>query len=129
MSLISTKGGSGSVSFGTFPVDGQNIEFFASAPPKPLQDLDDPAVVGPDSALVAYWWVSGTSVKAHANMAVSTISKNGITIPVLKNCKAISAWERLWKYVAPATPSPSSLVANVAEKAKAPAAKRARKSN
>ena len=124
LSSITTKGGSGSVGFGKFQVGDKKVELFANAPPKPLQDLDDPAEVGPDSALVAFWWVAPTNVKAQANMALSTISKNGIEIPVLKNCKAIPAWERLWKYVAPSTPSPTSLVA---EKAK-PAAKRARKS-
>ena len=67
--------------------------------PKPLFRKDGQVDVWPENALVAaYWWVCPTIKETEANMEEKLIVKNGISIPVLQNPKALEPHTKLWKY-------------------------------
>jgi hypothetical protein len=53
-------------------------------------------------AVVAFWWVVTTQVKAQANMSLEWVSKKGVNVPVLKNTADLQPFTKLLQFKAKA---------------------------
>ena len=60
--------------------------------------------------IAAFWWVSTTPDKKLANMALESITQNGIAVPVLKNTCELPRYSRLYVW---AKPKPKAPVKNI----------------
>ena len=96
---ISTKNTSSNtgVSLGT----ENGVELFALPVIKPSINKDAPAT-WPEHAMVSpFWWVGTVQNKTDANMDFTTITQNGIEVPVLSSVSDIPAHTRLVYFVKP----------------------------
>ena len=87
MSITTKNSSSGTgISFGQHSVDDKKVEFFALPVAKPQKE---DVKVGDDVVMAAFWWVissvNTTTDRKLANMALETITQNGVAVPVLKN--------------------------------------------
>ena len=83
-----------------------NDEFFilpVSKPPLECEDIDE-------FILAVFWWVSTTPDKKLANMALESITQNGIAVPVLKNSCDLPPYSRLYVW---AKPKPKAAAKNI----------------
>ena len=96
---ITTKNTTGSaLSLGSHEVSSESIEFFAVPPPKPV--IEKKGGISSDAILNAFWWVGTTAIKSEANMEMSSITKYGIDIPIMKNKVVLEPFTVLKKYKA-----------------------------
>ena len=95
---ISTKNSSSGagISLGSHDVCAEKIEFFVLPVPKPSSDTDK----FDDSALVAaFWWISQTSDKKLANMALEYVNHNGLELPMMRNTVDLAPSSKLYIWV------------------------------
>ena len=54
---------------------------------------------GDKSVVAAFWWVSTTTDKKLANMEMTKMIQDGVTVPVLKNSVDLPPWTKLCIWV------------------------------
>ena len=95
---VTSKNSQTGISLGKHDVhQGQSVEFFVLPPSKPNASLE---IIPPDSLMAGFWWVSTTSEKKNANMEMSTVTQNGLDIPVMKNIVELEPHTKLTTFVA-----------------------------
>ena len=111
------------VSFGKYTVGDSELVFFALPMPKPPLQNQQKTVWPDDVTVAAYWWVEDQFDKKAVNMEEDTITKHGVTIPILRNSVDLAPHTRLTKLVNPVakTASPKSAQAASSSSAKAKA--------
>ncbi len=114
LSSVTTKCSAVAQSLGKRDVETikKSMEFFATPMGKPAlvpgeTEWKEVVVywVKTRCAVVAFWWVGTTQVKAQANMSLEWVSKKGGNVPVLKNTAELQPFTKLLQFKAKALAS------------------------
>jgi hypothetical protein len=71
--------------------------YYIIEPPKPAFDASK-STFPHDAIIAAFWWVGNTDDNKQANMSWTTVTKNGISVPMLTNSVEIQPFTKLSKY-------------------------------
>jgi hypothetical protein len=108
---ISTKSSAASLSLGKHDVETikKSMEFFATPVSKPsfeegASEWKEVVIAGAKGqcAVIAFWWIGTTHVKAEANLSLDWVFKKGINVPVLKNTAELQPFTKLLQFKAKA---------------------------
>jgi hypothetical protein len=111
LSNITTKSSAAALYLGKHDVETikKSMEFFATPVGKPsfeegASEWKEVVIAGAKSpcAVIAFWWIGTTQVKAQANMSLDWVSKKGINVPVLKNTAELQPFTKLLQFKAKA---------------------------
>ena len=91
---ITTKNTSSQTGYSLGSKDG--AEYFVLPAAKPAANGDE---WGENAFVVPFWWVSPTTNKKEANVALEWETCLGIDVPIFKNAEAIDAFSKLRYYV------------------------------
>ncbi len=100
ISTKNTSSGSG-ISLGKHEVEDKTIEFFVIPLNRPQLQKEVQDAFPDDAVVAAFWWVSSTTDKKQANMALTSVTQNGVEVPVLKNIIDVSPKSKLYMWVKP----------------------------